>query len=153
MKVKIYVNAFLLLILTISLQAQEESNYYFSKTIEATLDEASTKVKSAFMEQGFGSITEIDMHTKLSEKLKDVELKPYRILGMCNPGIAYKALQIEENIGLFLPCKVIIKDMGDGKIEVVVIDPSYLMQIIGDEELNAIGTEVTQSFKKALESL
>ena len=98
-------------------------------------------------------MTEIDMHTILKEKLPDAELNPYRILGVCNPGFAYQTLQIEDNIGLFLPCKTLIKDLGDGKIEVVMVNPTALMTMLDNEKLIGVADQVTEKFKEALDQL
>lgn len=145
-----------MLIMVISIQslvAQETETFYFSKTIEGTFEEVVDKTKHVFKEQGFGVITEVDMDVKLKEKLDNVDIKPYKILGICNPGFAYKTLQIEENIGVFLPCKAIVKDIGEGKIEVVVVDPAALMGMLNKPELVSIANEVSDKFQKALEKL
>ena len=85
-------------------------------------------MKASLKEQGFGIITEIDMHSTLEEKLGDVDMKPYRILGACNPKYAYQTLQKEENIGLFLPCKVLIKQTDENRCDVVMVNPSASSQ-------------------------
>jgi len=144
----------LLMILSIqSLSAQENENFYFSKTVDGTFEEVTNKTKALLKEQGFGVITEIDMDVKLKEKLQDIEMKPYKILGICNPSTAYKTLQIEENIGVFLPCKAIIKDMGNGKVEVVIVNPAALMGMLNKAELVTIANEVSEKFQKALNGL
>jgi len=117
------------------------------------IEEVTNKTKALLKEQGFGVITEIDLDVKLKEKLKDIEMKPYKILGVCNPFTAYKTLQIEENIGVFLPCKAIIKDIGDGKIEVVIVNPAALMGMLNKAELVIIANEVSEKFQKALSGL
>ena len=117
------------------------------------MDEVTDRVKAVLKEQGFGIITEIDMHEKLEEKLGKVDVKPYRILGACNPGFALQTLKVEENIGLFLPCKVLIKQVDRDKMEVVMVDPSALMRILGNDELVSIADEVTVKFRKALEAI
>ncbi len=103
--------------------------------------------------EGFGVITEIDMEAKLKEKLDDVDLPPYRILGVCSPSFAYQTIQVEENIGLFLPCKTLIKDVGNGKIEVVMVNPSALMSMLEKEELKKIADEVLKKFLIALDNI
>ena len=144
----------LLMILSIqSLSAQENENFYFSKTVDGTFEEVTNKTKALLKEQGFGVITEIDMDVKLKEKLQDIEMKPYKILGICNPSTAYKTLQIEENIGVFLPCKAIIKDMGNGKVEVVIVNPAALMGMLNKAELVTIANEVSEKFQNTLNSL
>ncbi len=135
------------------IQAQENENFYFSKTIEGSFEDVTQKVKSALKDQGFGVITEIDMEVKINEKLPDAKMKPYRILGVCNPFIAYKTLQTEENIGVFLPCKAIVKDLENGKIEVVIVNPAALMGMLNKPELTVVAEEVSQKFKEALNNL
>jgi uncharacterized protein (DUF302 family) len=136
-----------------TLSAQNEIKYYFSKTVDGTFDGVTQKLKAELKKQGFGVITEIDMDGKLKEKLGDVNIMPYRILGVCNPGFAFKTIQVEENIGLFLPCKVLVKDMGRGKIEVVMVDPSVLMSMLGKEDLVKIAEAVTKKFRVALNNM
>lgn len=146
----------LLLIMLFSLQslsAQQQGNYYFNKTVEGTFDDVAEKVESVLKEQGFGVITEIDMDITLKEKLSDVEMNPYKILGVCNPSFAYETLKVEENIGLFLPCKVLVKDLGNDSIEVVMVNPSALMKMLGNTELEKIAQKVTDEFLIALENL
>ena len=133
--------------------AQDNENYYMSKTMKGSVDEVTQKTLTALKEQGFGLITEIDMDVKLKEKLPDIEMKPYKILGVCNPGFAHQTLQVEENIGLFLPCKVLIKDLGNGAVEVVMVNPSVMMGMLGKPELTEIAGKVTEKFKTALENL
>lgn len=142
-----------ILIATKPIMAQPIEEYYFNKVLEGNLEEITQNLKEELKKQEFGVITEIDMHTTLNEKLPDVELKPYKILGVCNPAFAYKAIQIEENIGLFLPCKAIVKDLGNGNIEIVIVDPVAIMSMFGSEELEGIAAEVAEKFKSALNNL
>ena len=93
------------------------------------------------------------MDKVLTEKLDNVDMLPYKILGACNPAYAYETLQIEENIGLFLPCKVLVKELKDGKIEVVMVDPAELMRMLNNKELEEVAAEVSTKFKAALESI
>lgn len=145
-----------LLVLLLSVQtlfSQENENLYLKKTVTGSFIEVSDKIKSLLKDQGFGVITEIDMDVKIKDKLKDVQMRPYKIIGVCNPAIAYQTLQIEENIGVFLPCKAIVKDLGEGKVEVVLLNPSALMGILHKEELVKIGNQVSEKFKAALAKL
>ncbi len=144
----------LLMLLAVQIvSAQKSKDYYFSKTLNLSFEETTLKVKEALKAQGFGIISEIDMDKKLKEKLDDVDLKPYRILGACNPAYAYQTIQEEENIGLFLPCKVLIKDLGKGKTEVVMVNPAALMSVMGNNKLDKIAKDVTKKFKAALKEL
>ncbi len=145
-----------LLIMLFSVQflsAQQNEKYYFNKIVNSSFEETNSRVREVMKEQGFGVISEIDMDVKLKEKLSDVKLKPYRILGFCNPRYAYQTIQEEENIGLFLPCKVLIKDLGNGKTEVVMVNPSALMNTLGNKKLDKIAKKVTDKFLAALEKL
>lgn len=151
-RLKILLLSFLL-INNYVLFAQDTETYSFSKTLEGDFEEVTQKVKAELKKQGFGVVTEIDMHTMLKEKLPDKEIKPYRILGVCNPGFAYQTMQIEENIGLFLPCKTLIKDLGNGSIEVVIVNPSVLMTLLDNEKLVGVADQVTEKFKEALDQL
>jgi uncharacterized protein (DUF302 family) len=136
-----------------TLSAQQAGEYYYSKIVMGTFEEVTQKVKSELKKQGFSVITEIDMNAKLKEKLGDINMSPYKILGVCSPSFAYQTLQVEENIGLFLPCKTLIKDIGDGKIEVVMVNPSVLMSMLEKEELKIVADEVLKKFLIALENI
>ncbi|MEJ2594615.1 MAG: DUF302 domain-containing protein [bacterium] len=135
------------------LVAQEKADYYFSREVDYSFDETIELTKASLKEQGFGIITEIEMDKTLKEKLDQVKMERYTILGACNPRFAYQTLQIEENIGLFLPCKVLIKEVNKNKTEVVMVNPSVLMKMLGNKELEGIADEVTVRFRTALQNL
>ena len=141
--------SFIIFSTSVSLSAQD-NDYYFSKEVNGSFSDVTDKVKKSLKDQGFGIITEIEMDKTLKEKLDNVEMQPYRILGACNPKFAYETLQAEENIGLFLPCKVLIKQIDENKSEVVMVNPSALMKMLGNEALIPVADEVTKRFKKAL---
>lgn len=143
----------LALLFTSILSAQENDSYYFSKEVNGSFEDVIKKTKSSLKEQGFGIITEIEMDKTLKEKLDDVDMQRYTILGACNPKFAYQTLQVEENIGLFLPCKVLVKEIDKDKSEVVMVNPSELMKMLGNEKLTGVADEVTKRFKIALENL
>ncbi len=146
----------LLLIMLIPIQtvmAQLQEKYYTSKTLNGTFEEVTRKVTSVLLEQGFGVITEIDMDVKLKGKLDDIEMNPYKILGVCDPSFAYQSIQFEENIGLFLPCKVLVKDLGNGSVEVVMVNPVVLMSMLGNKDLIEIAAKVNDKFNAALQQL
>ncbi len=126
--------------------------YYFKKILNAPFDEAVQKATEALKVEGFGIISEINIHDKLKEKL-GVDFKKYRILGACNPGYAYKALQLEEQIGTMLPCNVIVIDKQDGTTEVSAINPIASMMAIENPELAGIAGEVTGKLEKVIGSL
>jgi len=127
-------------------------DYYFSKMLEASFDEAIQKTTEALKTEGFGVISDIDIRAKLNEKL-GVEFKKYRILGACNPGYAYKALQMEEKIGTMLPCNVIVIEQGEGKVEVAAVNPVASMMAISNPALENIATEITQKLKTVINTL
>jgi uncharacterized protein (DUF302 family) len=127
-------------------------DYYFSKTLNCGMAEAESRILASLKERGFGLITEIDMKQKLNEKL-GVEIRPYKILGMCNPGFAYKALQAEEKIGTMLPCNVLVIDKGDGTTEVSAVNPLASMMAIQNPELGDLAKEVTGILENTIKSL
>jgi uncharacterized protein (DUF302 family) len=125
----------------------------YGQTIEIELpyDEAVPRVKEAFKEQGFGTLTEIDVRATLKEKI-DRDIEPYVILGTCNPELASKALDIEREIGLLLPCNVVVTER-DGKTLVQALDPQIMVSVPGNDELKPIAAEAGERITKALESL
>jgi uncharacterized protein (DUF302 family) len=127
-------------------------SYYFSKTIQSDFDAAIEKVTAALQAEGFGILTEIDIKATLKKKL-DVDFRPYKILGACNPPFAYKALLAEDKIGAMLPCNVVVQDIGGGQVEVAAIDPAASMQAVENESLAEIAGEVRNKLKKMVESL
>ena len=133
--------------------AQEKNeNMFFSKTVSGEFDDVVVKVTDEFKKVGFGLITEIDMAQKLKEKL-DKSIDPYMILGVCHPGFAYEAIQAEPNIGVFLPCKVIVKQLGDNRIEVVSSNPAMLMKMLNNESLDKLADEVAEKMELVIKSL
>ena len=126
--------------------------YYFSKTIEESFDNAIQKVTEALKAEGFGILTEIDIKATLKKKL-DVDFYNYKILGACNPPFAYKALLAEDKIGVMLPCNVIVQEKVAGQVEVSAVDPSASMQAIENEELADIATEIRARLQKVIEQL
>ena len=127
-------------------------SYYFSKTLDVGIEEASEHVTTALKEQGFGILTEIDIKATLKNKL-DVDFRPYRILGACNPPFAYQALQAEKNIGLMLPCNVIVQEVEPGRTEVAAVDPIASMQAIENPALGEVAVEVQRRLREVIEGL
>ena len=128
------------------------ATYYFTKTIEMPFDQATEHVTEALKQEGFGVLTKIDVKATLKKKL-DVDFRPYRILGACNPQFAYQALQAEDKIGTMLPCNVIVQDAGDGRTEVAAVDPIASMQAVENEQLGAIAGEVRERLRRVVDSL
>lgn len=115
--------------------------YYFSKTITGSFENAVQKVTDALKTEGFGILTEIDIKATLKQKL-DVDFYNYKILGACNPPFAYKALLAEDKIGTMLPCNVIIQEKVYGLVEVSAVDPAASMLSIENDDLREIATEI-----------
>ncbi len=126
--------------------------YYFEKTTSYTFEEAVTKVTLELKNEGFGVLSDIDIHEKLKEKL-GVDFRKYKILGACNPAYAYKALQKEDKIGVMLPCNVIIQEKPDGTIEVAAVDPVASMSAIENHELKNIAGEIQNKLKNVIDKL
>lgn len=126
--------------------------YYFSKILTASFDEAIQRATEALKTEGFGVISDIDIQAKLNEKL-GINFKKYRILGACNPGYAYKALQAEEKIGTMLPCNVTVIEQKNGQVEVAAVNPIASMMSIHNPGLEPIAMEVTDRLKKVIASL
>lgn len=127
-------------------------SYHISTTLEGGFEDILEKVVENLKDVGFGVITEIDMKEKLKEKL-DVDFKNYVILGACNPGFAYEAVQVEDELGVLLPCNVVVIDKENGKIQVSAIDAQKMMSVVGNEELNAMAVTVNDRLRQALENL
>jgi uncharacterized protein (DUF302 family) len=103
--------------------------YYFSRTVEMPFEAAVRAATEALQRHGFGVLSDLDVRATLKNKL-DVEFPPYRILGACNPQMAYRALQAEDKIGTMLPCNVIVQQRENGRVEVAAIDPVASMQAV-----------------------
>lgn len=115
--------------------------YTFTKTLDGGFDETIERVTAALKDAGFGVLTEIDVKATLKNKL-DVDFRNYRILGACNPGYAYRALQAEDEIGSMLPCNVVVQETPDGRIKVSAVDPIASMQAIDNPVLGEVAEEV-----------
>lgn len=127
--------------------------YYYAKQFKnINFDQAIEEVTEALKNEGFGVLTEIDIRATLKKKL-DVDFKPYKILGACNPEFAYKALQAEDKIGTMLPCNVIVQQQDDETIEIAVVDPVASMQAVGNKGLEGIASEVRDKLKAVLEKM
>lgn len=128
-------------------------SYYFSKTLSnTTFDEAIDHVTAALKTEGFGVLTEIDIKATMKKKL-DVDVNKYRILGACNPPMAYKALQAESKIGTMLPCNVIVQELDSGEIEVSAVDPLASMQAVKNASLGGVATQVAAKLRGVIEGL
>jgi len=126
--------------------------YTFDKVLHTEFDEAVDRVKKALKKEGFGVLTEIDVQEVLNRKL-DVDFKKYKILGVCNPEFAYKALMEEDKIGTMLPCNVIVQEREGLGIEVSAVDPVESMRSVPSNALYTIAYQVRNTLKRMIEEL
>ncbi len=122
--------------------------YGFSKTVDLPFEQTIEKVTEELKKEGFGVLTTIDVKDTLKKKI-DVDFKKYTILGACNPPIAHKALQIEEELGLLLPCNVIVYEKDD-EIKVSMFDPMLMTNVIDNEQMEPIAKEIKEKLQRVL---
>lgn len=132
-------------------QQTAKSEYGFSKTVNLSYAEAVEKTRAALKDEGFGVLCEIDIKEKLKEKL-GVDFQNYVILGACNPPLAYETLQREINIGLLLPCNVIVYE-NDGRTVIAAIDAAKMLSVVGNPELEATAGQVNERLRRAVASI
>lgn len=130
---------------------KEVSYSYYKELKGISLEEAEERVGAALKEQGFGVLTRIDVKETLKKKI-DVDFKPYVILGACNPNLAHKALSTDDNIGLVLPCNVVVAE-GDGCTEVSMIRPQAMFQSVQNPEVEPMMKEAEKLFTAAFEAI
>ena len=126
-------------------------NYGYKREVPLPFGEAVEKVRGELTKEGFGVLTEIDVKASLKEKL-GLDYDNYLILGACNPPLALKALQAEKDIGLFLPCNVIVYEDG-GKVFVSAILPTVAMQVVGNPSLGDLGKMVEEKLIKVVDNV
>ncbi len=114
-------------------------------------DEAISRVESALKDQGFGILTRIDVRQTLKEKI-DVDFRPYVILGACNPGLAHRALSADDNVGLLLPCNVVVAETDDGA-EVAFANPKSMLDIANSPEVRPVADEAEELLRQVCDSL
>ena len=132
----------------------EKQKYGFSRTIDAAFDEATDRTREALKQEGFGVLAEIRLDEKLKEKL-GVDFRRYVILGACNPPLAYKTLQEDINIGLLLPCNVIVYEADDKNQSVVAaIDAKAMLSVVGDNPaVDEVANEVNDRLRRVVEQV
>ena len=128
------------------------SAYGFNVKVNGNMEQVIKKVTEALQIEGFGILTEIDVQATLKKKL-NIDRKPYRILGACNPGYAHQALDAEPDIGLLLPCNVVVREEADGSIDVGFMDPEAVLGLVKSDAVRKIGKEVRTKLERVRDAL
>jgi len=126
--------------------------YGFTVNVNKSFDDAVTQVTDELQKEGFGVLTEIDVKAVLKKKL-DIDKRPYKILGACNPVLANKAMDAEPDIGLLLPCNVIVRENEDETVTVGFMDPSAVLGLVEREELKELGDEVLSRLHRVRDAI
>jgi uncharacterized protein (DUF302 family) len=126
--------------------------YHISKNVKGNFDDVVDRVTSELKTEGFGIITEIDLKEKFREKLNR-EFRNYKILGACNPALAYDAIQVEDHIGIMLPCNVLIQQHDDGRVEVSAINPLQSIGAVNNPQLSGLADQVNKKLEVAIARL
>jgi len=127
-------------------------NYGYSRIIPLGMDEVEKKVRESLQLKGFGILTEIVVKSTLKAKL-DIDFRPYKILGACNPNIAHQALSEEPGIGLLLPCNIVIWDNEDGTVTLSAIDAKQMLSVTGRSDLEPLSIQVNQLLIEAIDAV
>ena len=130
---------------------QTRNDYGYKRALPVSFSEAVARAREALQAQGFGVLCEIDIKEKLKEKL-NVDFRNYVILGACNPPLAYQTLQVELDIGLLLPCNVVVYEQDNGSV-VAAIDASKMLSVVGNPQLEATAQEVNEKLRRVIDSV
>lgn len=129
------------------------SDYSFTRTLEhSTFEDMLGQVTAALAEEGFGVLTEIDVSATLKKKL-DVDFRQYRIFGACNPTLAHRALQLDANVGVLLPCNVVVQEAPQGNVSVTIVNPQAMFESIKDPALAPIAREAQRRLDRVMRAL
>lgn len=126
--------------------------YGFNVIVPGDFTAVVTRVTDALKQEGFGVLTDIDVQATLKAKL-GADMRPYRILGACNPPLAHEAIEIEPDIGMLLPCNVVVREQDDGKINVGFMDPQAVLALVQRKELEVLGAEVRSRLERVCAAL
>ena len=128
------------------------SNYSMKKKVDLNYEDALEKVKAELKEEGFGVLSEIDMKQTFKDKIGE-DFNKYIILGACNPKFAYKALQMEEDIGLLLPCNVVVSTSDSGDTTVAIINPMEVMNLPNNQDIKELAKEIKERLERVIKNM
>lgn len=128
------------------------SSYAFGKTLAADFQVVVDRVTQALANEGFGVLTDIDVAAMMKKKLGE-EMRPFRILGACNPQLAHRAITAEPQIGTLLPCNVVVREDATGKVQVEFMDPNAVLRLVNRAEVTAVAGEVRQKLQRVCDAI
>ena len=128
------------------------SKYGFGKSVDVSFADAVARVTQSLQDEGFGILTDIDVAATMKKKLNQ-DMQPYRILGACNPPLALRAIEAEPSIGLLLPCNVVVRQDGLGKVHVEFMDPNAVLELVDKPEIARVASEVRQRLERVMASV
>ncbi|MCP4301041.1 MAG: DUF302 domain-containing protein [Gammaproteobacteria bacterium] len=128
------------------------SDFGFGKMVELSFDDAIENVTIELEKEGFGVLSDVDVAAKMKAKL-DKDMPPYRILGACNPALAFQAISAVEDIGLLLPCNVLVREDAAGQVHVDFMDPQSVLSLVGDPGVEPLAAEVKGRLQRVMTAL